>query len=468
MPENKKLIGPEGCAGIHSNALRVLSELGVEIELPDLAYLLEASGGIREGSRVKFPAKLVERCISNADKKPIEFDRPGFGAHAGIYYCRFLDPDTGEMTQFNSDKLAAYIAFARSFREIRHVGILGSPFLPEGFRQGQQPMVEKLLAWKNGCLPEGAVHETSMCQALLNMFKCHAQAKGMPLENVFRAEGYMVSPLRMARPECEQLLWFRERGLRMGIGTMPSIGGTAPASIAGTLTLMLAEQIVLFIMNHALFGDNAFSLGVGCVGLDMRDASPCFGRPEQYRITIGMAEMAEFYGCACHGHSGLTDARLPTAEAGAQKAYSMMATASALGYASVSAGLMAVDEICSPVQMVLDVELVNALNALYDDINADDSECAADEIISAGCGGSHLGTEFTVERLHTGFWHSRAWSHGLISKWDISGKKTDADLALEVWQKFIESFEQESFIAADEERELISIIQRHASDSGDQ
>ena len=71
--------------------------------------------------------------------------------------------------------------------------------------------------------------------------------------------------------------------------------------------------------------------------------------------------MARRYGAAFTSHGGLSDAMRPSPQAASQKIISALPTLLASGRASISAGLLGVDEIFSPLQMVLDSETASAL-----------------------------------------------------------------------------------------------------------
>jgi len=463
MNSSFRFLNTEQAETLHRSALRVLAEHGVCVEHEEVAARLGGVGGVvHDGDRVRFPAPAVEAQLTDAGKTPLSFQRPRFGAHVGVYECRFLDPASGRMLVFDEALLARYIAFAQTFAEIDYVGMLGLPFCPAGMAGNPQPLLEKVFAWKYGAVAEGAVHDVQYCEPLLEMFRCHAAATGRALREVVAACGFMISPLRLARGECEQLLWFAGQDLTMRIGSMPSMGGTAPVTLAGTVTLMLAEQIFQFLLRKAMYGHDHFGVGVGCCTMDLRNGYACYGRPEQYRVTLAMADLARFYGCACYGHSGLSDAKVPSAEAGAQKMMGLMATGSALGHASVSAGLLSMDEVCSPVQMVLDLDMVNSLNALHAAPAVDEEACAVGDILAAGPGGNHLGTDLTAERCRTGMFHPRTWSPGLLARWQDGGGRTDVDQARAVWEQFCAAWSPASAISADEEEELWTIVRKCA------
>jgi len=138
--------------------------------------------------------------------------------------------------------------------------------------------------------------------------------------------------LRVARLECEQLLFFSKRGLRMTISHLPIQGLTAPVTFAGTLTLALAEQIFLYLLHRAMYGDATLEFSANVFIGDPRTGAALCGRPEKQRINVAFAELARFYGCPCHGHCGHSDAWKPSFEAGA------LITALAVGEGEIKAG----------------------------------------------------------------------------------------------------------------------------------
>lgn len=447
---------------VHRNALRVLEEVGVKVEHETVRRRLGTVGGMPdEGANVvRFPARAAERHIAEAPKNRMTDGPARVSARVGIYGSRLLCPGTDELVGFDEARLAGYAGLARSLGCVEGIGMLGLPFAAPGIPPAYQPLTEKLYAWKHGITPDGSIIFTALCEPLWEMFVCHAAATGRRVEDVFRAAGYLVSPLRLARPECEQFLFFQQRGLPMFVGHLPSQGGTAPVTFAGALTLALAERIFLFLLQRAFREDTPFSVEGTPATMDMRTGLSCYGRPAMQRFNVALADLARFYGCSCAGHTGLTDAKLPSCEVGAQKAAGALITALACGHATISAGLLGADEICSPVQMVLDGDIVGSLNALLSKPSVDERSCAFGEILSAGPGGNFLGTELTCREFREELWEPRTWAAEMTAGWGNSGRRTDVEKAREWVAAFERDFEPRTFISPDEERELQAIIRR--------
>ncbi len=456
----KEILGREQAETIHRNALRVLEEIGVMVEHETLRAKLEGAGGrIVPGTEtVRFAARDVERFIGSAKKKDERRGRPAIGGHVEIYKARYLDPETSVPTVFDRQKLEFYVGLARRLGFGDSTGMLGLPFVPEGESQDFFPLLGKLYSWRMGIMAFGSVHRTALCEPIIDMYRCHAEANGKKLEDCFFASGFLLSPLRLARSECEQLLFFAGKGLRMSIGNMPSAGGSAPVTIAGAVTQAIAEQIFIHILLRCVYGETGFGIGASVLGVDMRSGTPRFGRPEQQRVNLAFAGMAEFYGCGCSGLAGLTDAQTPSYEAGIHKATSVIVTALACGHSSVSAGMLDVDQLDSPVQMVLDADLVGSLKAIMAGISAEDGDCGLESIEEAVEARTHIGTEFTARRLREEYYLPRTWTGGRDKV--VDGIALDARKALEVVREFGKTFSPESHITAGEERELAGIIER--------
>lgn len=457
-------ISPGQCATIHRNALRVLAEVGVKVEHAGMRKRLTRVGGRTDAGTdvVRFPKAKVEKLIRPSKKRVSE--RPiRVGAHVEAYRCRHLAPD-GKLEDFTEDKFVRYFGLADSLPGVNSTVILGLPFVPDGIPPICLPLAEKLYGWKYGVGVGGAVHVTALCEYLLEIFQVHAAATGRKLEDVFAASGFLISPLRLNRSECEQYVFFAERGLRMSIGNMPSLGGSAPVTVAGTAVQALAEQMFAFLLKRAYWDEGTFGPWGPALALDMRSGVPTFGRPEQTRVNLVFADLARFYGTHGGGLAGLTDALAPSYEAGIHKATGVLTVALATGASSVSAGLLAVDKVCSPVQMVLDHDLVGGLNSLCAAAEVSEKECAFAEIAEVGFEpGGHLATEFTVEVLRRGRFAPRTWSSAPDRAFQCDQPPVDVDRAREFVVEFDRSFSAKSLMGESEEKEIRGIIGRAAA-----
>jgi trimethylamine--corrinoid protein Co-methyltransferase len=226
--------------------------------------------------------------------------------------------------------------------------------------------------------------------------------------------------------------YFRERGLRVGIGDMYGLGANAPVTLAGGVALNLAEQLALRILDWAWFGVRRLAIGGSLSVIDLRTMIYPYGRPEMGIANLMLAQMARFYGASYSGHAALSDAKLPSVEAGYQKALTGIPTLLACGSLWMDAGLLSIDEVCSPVQLVLDNEFLSALKRFTVEFEVSDESIGFETILEAGPGGQYLDKDHTVRYMRRELWQPKLWSREMLASWLDGPRKLDVDRAREI------------------------------------
>jgi trimethylamine--corrinoid protein Co-methyltransferase len=125
----------------------------------------------------------------------------------------------------------------------------------------------------------------------------------------------------------------------------------------------------------------------------------------------------------------LTDAKLPSVEAGAQKALTAIPTLLAGGSLRLDAGLLGVDQICSPVQMILDDEFLGALACFTHEFEITEDSIGLDTILETGPGGHYFDKVHTARRFRGEHWMPRFWSSARLEPWLQGGCQLDEDKA---------------------------------------
>jgi trimethylamine--corrinoid protein Co-methyltransferase len=438
--------------------------MGMELQNESLLQALDGTGLEidLEASRVRFPPRVVERYLVESEHYNWAEAVPQVSGSAGVYHSLYHDPASGDLVPWTEERLATYLALARLLPSIDGASMLGSrlPVPPS-----LAPLYERYYCWKYGAREGGSIHLDALCPYLLDLYQARADAEGVPLAQVFRATVYLVPPLKLGRHAAYQVATFRQAGLRVRIGGgMLTMGATAPATLAGAVTLNLAEQLALRIVDWALFGERRLHLSCSIAPMDMRTAIRPFGRPEMAIANLITAQLARHYGASFSGHAALTDAKRPSVEAGAQKATSGVATLLAGGSLWVDAGLLSIDEVCSPVQMILDHEWMRALQHMTQSFEVSDDTLGLDVILQAGPGGHYLDSPHTVRHFRHELWNPEIWSRHMLRTWKDQGRRIDADRAreraLEVQEQVAKGEIEAPGMDEALEREVLRVIER--------
>ena len=416
---------------IHRSALRILDEVGMEIQNERLLRVM-ADFGLRvdfTAQRVRFPPALVERFLAEADRYDWENAVPRVGGSAGVYHGLYHDPQTGQLLPWTEERLAFYFALARQLNHLSGASMLGCrlPVPPP-----LEPLYERYYCWKYGASEGSSIYLDELCPFLLELYQAAAQVQGKPVEEVFRGTVYLVPPLKLGVHEAYQVAYFWEHGLPVGIGDMYAMGASAPITLAGGVTLNLAEQLALRIVDWALWGRKTLALGGSISVMDMRTTIYPYGRPEMAIANLMTAQLARYYGASYSGHAGLSDAKLPSVEAGYQKALTAIPTLLACGSFWMDAGLLSIDEVCSPVQLILDNEFLGALERFTRESQISEESIGLETILQVGPGGHFMDKEHTVRYLRQEQWQPALWSRQMLHPWMESGESLDADRARQI------------------------------------
>jgi trimethylamine--corrinoid protein Co-methyltransferase len=421
---------------IHHSALHILQEAGMEIQnqcllqaLADIGARVDLGRHGAQAQRARFPPPLVERFLAEAVPYDWERARPSVGGSAGVYHGLYHDPTSGELVPWDEEKLATYFALARHLEHVDGALMLGCRLSVPG---ALEPLYERYYCWKYGASDSGSIHRDELCPYILEICQALADERGLPLDQVFQGTVYLVPALKLGRHEAYQVAYFWERGLRVRIGGgMGTMGATAPVTLAGAVTLNLAEQLALRILEWALFGEKRLHLSTGLSVMDMRTTIRPYGRPEMAIANLMTAQLARYYGASFSGQAGLSDAKLPSVEAGAQKALTAVPTLLAGGSLWIDAGLLSIDEVCSPIQMILDNEWIGAMKRFTHEFEITPEAIGLETILEAGPGGHYLDKLHTLRYFRDEHWDPGIWSRQMLGTWLAGDRRLDADVARE-------------------------------------
>jgi len=446
---------------IHANVLRLVDEVGLQVENEQLLERLAAAGGRvdRGRQRVTLSPAVVEEFIASSAPISWEARPPQVRGGVDIYYGHYLDPRTDEFLPMTVERAREYFQVARAMPHVDSLGMLGCPL--EGVPPAVEPLYERYWCWKLGAHPSGSIHRLRLLPYILEMCEVHASALKRPVEQVFGATVYLVPPFKLGYQEAEQVAWGVERGLRVGIGgSMPTGGATAPVTLAGMVTLAIAEALLLGFVHRALYGERTWRIWMSVTAMDPRTMMRPFGRPDSVLANLMGAQMARRYGAELGGDCGLTDATRPSPQAAAHKLQSALPTLLAWGKVNVPMGLLAVDQVYSPVQIVLDDQMVSALKQFTHEYEVSDGAIAADMVAAVGPGGIFAGEPHTAAWFRREMWEPTLWERRNFAAWQESDGRTDVDRACEQVLDILAGEAPQSAISEEEERELEAIIQK--------
>jgi trimethylamine--corrinoid protein Co-methyltransferase len=213
----------------------------------------------------------------------------------------------------------------------------------------------------------------------------------------------VASPLRIDGRLLDFHAAMASHGTPVEIYTVPIAGATAPATIAGTVTLGLAEFLGAATAMQILSPGARLIMGPSGVVLDMRTAQICYGALEGGLMDVAFTETLHHLGIPVTCPGLATDAKHLGLQNGFEKALKAFVTVAA-GSDLLSGGmglLDAVDTLYLP-QVVADAEIVAMIRRLLGEVDISRESIGTDTIARVGVGGTFLAERETRERLRAG------------------------------------------------------------------
>ena len=458
--ENIDVLFPEECNLIHDNALRIISEVGLDVENESMvSRLVEFGGGVSpsRSSVVTFSGEFIEKFIEESEEAPLPTSQ--VTTLSAGYSLKYLAPQADEPEPLTLKTIANTIHLANELSNIdRPHTFIGSP---SDVPPQVNPLYCALLAWKYmKPFPQcySVIVNPDLCDYLFEMGEVMVEEKGGALSDYVGGTVFFISPLRAVSESIRIFLACWEKGLDSGFGIISSMGGSAPVTFAGALSMGTAESIFRAIIQRAYYGSKRIEITVPRV-LDMKYGFVDACRPEKSLMMLAVAQIARRYKARLNFSSISAAAHRPSCEAGISRAFAAIPLILAGGDTIEGAGHLSHDVVVSPVQMVIDNEFYGALKYIRRGFEVNEETLAFDAIKEVGPGGLFTSSMHTLDHYRTELWEPEIFARESYETWRQAGSKVDVDYAKEIALDILKTEPEPNIDSATEER-LMKIIRK--------
>ena len=162
--------------------------------------------------------------------------------------------------------------------------------------------------------------------------------------------------------------------------------------------------------------------------MDPRTSICSFGSPEQALMGAAMVQVADFYGLPSYINVGLTDAKLPDAQAGAEKGTSLLLGALAGADTFGHCGICGTDHGASLVWLYFDNEVMSYVKRIVRGFAVNADTLATDVVNSVGPKGNFLAEEHTARHFRNELWLcGGAWTRQSWDGWESGDGRSMAE-----------------------------------------
>lgn len=234
---------------------------------------------------------------------------------------------------------------------------------------------------------------------------------------------FAISPLKLCTQSTINMQEACRRNIPVALSAAPMAGSTSPITMTGTLVQLHAEQLAgLTICQLTQPGSPQLYGGIPGAA-DMRTMGYVGGAVECGIMNAAIHQLAAFVKVPNYNSSGLTDSKIPDAQAGWEKAFtSVLAAMGGSNFVHHAAGMLESMKSVAYEQYVIDDEIIGMCSKVLRGIEVDDEHLALDAIREVGPGGNYLMSKHTLKHMRSEFFAGngitdrRSWD-----KWEKEG-----------------------------------------------
>jgi len=250
------------------------------------------------------------------------------------------------------------------------------------------------------------------------------------------------SPLRWDDRMLDALFEYVEAAQPVVLTPFILMGAMSPVTIPAALVQQMAEALSGIALAQLIRPGAPVIFGSFLSNIDMQSGSPTFGTPESGIGLLCTGQIARHFGLPFRTGGGLTSSQVPDAQAGYEALMTMLPTFLAgANWVMHSAGWLEGGLVAGYEKFVVDVEILQMLQAEFTPLEIDEGSLAFDAHTEVGHGGHFLGAMHTLERFRTCFYRPMLSSSDNYERWMRGGGLDAAARATKIYQQKLEEYE---------------------------
>lgn len=431
----------------------ILSKIGIWVPRADLRDQISATGRVKvDGERILIPGEVYDSLLEEIEnsKKEVKLEKKPatLFIYASEWPFFFIDPEDLQIRPFDKEHLIAYTKLIDSFYGTDIAGTV------PGRVQDEPPPLREIVTYYIECrYSRSARFPLVGDENIFPWMRMIAEVMGHSLYTTV----YVFSPLTFHGNSLNLALKFRDLFPSVGIASMPILGISAPLEWHTAWGQAVAEALGGCILLKLLGFENV-NFDINIYSGSMESGAVVFGSPEHFLCALTRAKVREFFGITYDSvEAMLTTAIMPGPQACAEKA--SLTTISALaGFRTVEgAGTLGIDEIFSPQQFMLDIEIKGYVERLLRGLDLEDTENPL-ELIQEGLADTHfLSATWTIKQWRKFFWRPLLFHQLKVPQWMSRSK----GILEEAWEKAKAKIEENDYeLEPSKIKELDKIIDR--------
>ncbi len=455
---------------IHERTMEVIETIGIQLQHEGAREILAAEGAsIGADDVVTIPREVVEAHIERAPPEFVLHGRdpdksvvvggdgppvraPGYGPDA----IRTAGSGRRESQLSDYERL---LKLAQSLDAITCVGyaLCDPGDVPESVKHYH--LLERTLALTDKPIM-GPTYGVDRAQACLEMV-------GIAVEDRTLSKPYVaglintVPPRRIGAEMLGGLLTYARAGQPVVISSFTKAGASGPPTLAGSLVLTNAENLVGITLAQAVNPGTPVVYGVPTATVDRRYGTLSIGNPESALFASIAGQLGRYYGIPSRGGGGLTDATEVDYYSGFESSFLQAMTAfSEVDFVLHAAGILESYASISPEKFVLDCEVLRYLDRFARGVDLNPEQFDVDALAAVEPGGHFLDDSLTTEPADETFYRAETVDKRSFDTWGEASGQSVVDMAASRVDTLLDRY-QEPSLAAGPEQALSAYLSRN-------
>lgn len=461
------LFSDDVCSRIYEASEKILQKTGIEVHEKETLNLLEENGAKRKGKKIFIPEELIKETLESAPSTVEVFSRDGQPAmnlsNTNSYFgngsdcINIRDIDSGGRRKANKADIEKLSLLCDSLDYIDFVmpGLIPSD-IPSAVSDIHQFQATLFNTSKPIVFTSLSEENTEKILDIANVV-----AGG---ENKFKNKPFAIpyieptTPLSLSKEAAEKTLLCAKNQIPILFAPGPISGASAPTTIAGTLALFLAENLMGVVISQLVQPGNPVIMGGGASEMDMKTTITPYAGPTFNLINIGISEISQFLDLPVFGLAGCSDSKLPDEQAVFESSISCL-TALLSGTNLIhDIGYIESGMTVSLEMLVINSEIVSSAKRLLEGVRLDSDHLALDVIEKVGPGGNFIAEEHTLDFFKKEHWEPELSNRENFESWQQKGKTTLKSSAVERTKKLLKNHEPEK-VGEDKRERILETVE---------
>lgn len=424
-------------------AFELLATVGMADAIPHCIDLVTSAGGtLTDEGRLLYPEKLLDWTLDVAAK---QFTLPGFESkydldisdqkvHFSTAGAAVLYLDT-KTRKYRDTLLSDLYNMSRIAHHMEHIHLFRRTMVPRDMQTARELDLNTAYACVAGTTKptSSSFFSPDHVDETVEIFDMLLGEKGAFAKRPFLsgANTVVVPPLRFAQDSCEGIVAQVRHNMPLDVLSAGQAGATSPAPLAGALACGLAESLATLCFVNLMKPGHPVFLAVWPFVSDLRTGAMSGGSGEEAVLEAAAAQMINARGLPSSVAAGMTDSKLPDAQAGYEKGVTVTLAAQAganivCESASMLASLLGT---CNEM-MVIDNDMLGSIARTIRGIEVNTQTLSVEAIRETVSGPAHfLGHPQTLARMQSDYLYPEVAERLNPASWEELGSLDMAEKA---------------------------------------